>query len=212
MWSLVFAEKRLLWENAHLAQGYEYISILTTRIDGELVERFHQLGVKMISTRTVGYDHIDVKRATQLGMEVGNATYCPDCVADYTIMLMLMAIRKMKRIMQRAELNDFSLAGIQGQVLSRFTVGILGTGRIGKTVIRYLAGFGCKIYAYDLHPDHEVERYAAYTDLDTIYRECDMISLHMPLNEEDYRLINRESLAKMRPGRYFNQYRQGKPY
>ena len=62
-------------ENAHLAQGYEYISILTTKIDGELVERFHQLGVKMISTRTVGYDHIDVKRATQLGMEVGNATY-----------------------------------------------------------------------------------------------------------------------------------------
>ncbi len=102
-------------ENAHLAEGYEYLSIITTKIDAQLVERFHELGVKMISTRTIGFDHIDLQAAKKFGMSVSNVSYSPECVADYTLMLMLMAIRKMKRIMQRAEINDFSLPGIQGE-------------------------------------------------------------------------------------------------
>ena len=88
-------------ENAHLAEGYEYVSIITTKIDEELMERFHELGVKMISTRTIGYDHVDIAAARRLGMHVSNVSYSPECVADYTVMLMLMSIRKMKRIMQR---------------------------------------------------------------------------------------------------------------
>lgn len=102
-------------ENADLAKGYDAISIITTKVDGALVERFHELGIKMISTRTIGYDHIDLEKAKKLGVHVGNATYSPNCVADYAVMLMLMSIRKMKRIMQRAEINDFSLPGIQGE-------------------------------------------------------------------------------------------------
>ena len=82
-------------ENAHLAEGYEYLSIITTKIDAQLVERFHELGVKMISTRTIGFDHIDLQAAKKFGMSVSNVSYSPECVADYTLMLMLMAIRKM---------------------------------------------------------------------------------------------------------------------
>lgn len=185
-------------ENAELAKGYEYISIITTKVDAALVRKFYDLGVRMISTRTIGYDHIDLEKVRELGMKAGNATYSPNCVADYTIMLMLMSIRKMKRIMQRAEINDFSLNGIQGRELPTFTVGVLGTGRIGQAVIRNLSGFGCRILAYDLYEQEKVKEYAEYVDLDTLYRESDMISLHMPLTEDNFHMINAQSIARMK--------------
>ena len=187
-------------ENAHLASGYEYISIITSRIDAQLMERFHEMGVKMISTRTIGYDHVDIEAAKKFGIHVSNVSYSPECVADYTVMLMLMSIRKMKRIMQRAEMNDFSLPGIQGKELPNFTVGVLGTGRIGRAVIRDLSGFGCRIYAYDKFENESVREQTQYADLDTIFRECDLITLHMPLEEENFHLIDKEALAKMKDG------------
>lgn len=187
-------------ENAYLAEGYPYVSIITTKIDEELMNRFHALGVKMISTRTIGYDHIDLEAARKCGISVGNVTYSPECVADYSVMLMLMSIRKMKRIMQREEINDFSLPGIQGKEMPNFTVGVLGTGRIGRAVIRDISGFGCKIYAYDQYENDEVKKYAQYVSLDEIYEKCDMITLHMPLTEENMHLIDAEAIQKMQDG------------
>lgn len=187
-------------ENAYLAEGYPYVSIITTKIDEELMNRFHALGVKMISTRTIGYDHIDLEAARKCGISVGNVTYSPECVADYTVMLMLMSIRKMKRIMQREEINDFSLPGIKGKEMPNFTVGVLGTGRIGRAVIRDISGFGCKIYAYDQYENDEVKKYAQYASLDEIYEKCDMITLHMPLTKENMHLIDAEAIQKMQDG------------
>ncbi|HJA67528.1 MAG TPA: lactate dehydrogenase [Candidatus Mediterraneibacter cottocaccae] len=187
-------------ENAHLAEGYEYVSIITSRIDADLMKQFHELGVKMISTRTIGYDHVDLDAARKYGIHVSNVSYSPECVADYTVMLMLMSIRKMKRIMQRAEINDFSLPGIQGREMPNFTVGVLGTGKIGRSVIRDLSGFGCRIYAYDKYENESVKEHAQYVDLDTIFRECDMITLHMPLGEENFHLLDENAFAKMKDG------------
>ena len=187
-------------ENAYLAEGYPYVSIITTKIDEELMNRFHALGVKMISTRTIGYDHIDLEAARKCGISVGNVTYSPECVADYTVMLMLMSIRKMKRIIQREEINDFSLPGIQGKEMPNFTVGVLGTGRIGRAVIRDISGFGCKIYAYDQYENDEVKKYAQYASLEEIYEKCDMITLHMPLTEANMHLIDAEAIQKMQDG------------
>ena len=187
-------------ENAYLAEGYPYVSIITTKIDEELMNRFHALGVKMISTRTIGYDHIDLEAARKCGISVGNVMYSPECVADYTVMLMLMSIRKMKRIMQREEINDFSLPGIQGKEMPSFTVGVIGTGRIGLAVIRDISGFGCQIYAYDQYENDEVKKYAQYASLDEIYEKCDMITLHMPLTKENMHLIDAEAIQKMQDG------------
>ena len=187
-------------ENAYLAEGYPNVSIITTKIDEELMNRFHALGVKMVSTRTIGYDHIDLEAARKCGISVGNVMYSPECVADYTVMLMLMSIRKMKRIMQREEINDFSLPGIQGKEMPNFTVGVLGTGRIGRAVIRDISGFGCKIYAYDQYENDEVKKYAQYASLDEIYEKCDMITLHMPLTKENMHLIDAEAIQKMQDG------------
>lgn len=187
-------------ENAHLAAGYPYVSIITTKIDRALMEKFASLGVKMISTRTVGYDHIDLEAAKQCHIAVSNVSYSPECVADYTVMLMLMAIRKMKRILQREEINDFSLPGIQGKELHNFTVGVIGTGRIGYSVIRDLKGFGCDIYACDVRENEAVKEFAEYVSLNEIYKRCDLITLHMPLTEENFHLIDRVAIAKMREG------------
>lgn len=187
-------------ENADLAAGYDYISIVTTALSEALVKRFREIGIKMISTRTVGYDHIDLKAAEECGMKVGNATYSPNSVADYTIMLILMSIRKAKFIMQKAAMNDFSLVGNIGKELPDLTVGVLGTGAIGETVIRYLSGFGCRILAYDKWEKDSVKKYATYTDLPAIWKECDLITLHMPLSDENYHMIDKNVFDTMKDG------------
>ncbi len=187
-------------ETAHLAQGYEYISILLTRVDAQLVEEFARMGVKMISNRLIGVDHIDVKRAKELGIRISNAPYGANCVADFTLMLMLMSIRHMKQMMRRGEMNDFTLPGIQGMEMANLTVGVLGTGKIGRAVIRNLSGFGCRILAYDLYQSEEAKKYAQYADLDTIFRTSDIVTLHMPLTDENYHIIDREALEKMKDG------------
>jgi len=122
-------------------------------------------------------------------------------VADYTMLLILMSIRNMKRICQRAEINDFSLPGIQGKELHNFTVGVIGTGKIGQAVIRDLSGFGCKIYAYDVYQAEKVKKYAEYVDnIHEIYQKCDLITLHMPLFESNFHMIDESALSQMKDG------------
>lgn len=185
-------------DTLELAAGYDYISILTNPVTAPMIDRLQALGVKMISTRTIGYDHVDYAHAKAVGMGVSNVSYTPECVADYAVMLMLMALRKMKRIMQRAVINDFTLQGIQGSLLCERTVGVIGTGRIGRCVIRNLKGFGCKVYAYDLYPNPNLD--VEYLPLNELLRRCDLITLHAPLTEENFHLIDREAIAKMPDG------------
>lgn len=185
-------------DTAELARGYDYISILTTPVDARLMDALQRLGVKMISTRTIGYDHIDCRHAAEIGMGVSNVSYTPECVADYTIMLMLMSIRKMKRIMQRAAINDFTLKGINGGLLPERTVGVIGTGRIGRAVLRDLKGFGCQVYAYDVVPDPRVD--VEYLSLEELFRRCDLITLHVPLTADNFHMIDRAAIEKMPDG------------
>lgn len=187
-------------DNAHWVKGYECVNVITTKIDRPLLEKFKEYGVKYVTTRTIGYDHIDVAAAKELGIRVSNITYTPDTVAEYTVMLMLMAKRKMKRIMERAVIQDYTLKGIIGREINQCVVGIIGTGRIGETVIRDISGFGCKILAYDLQQKDSVKAYAQYTDLDTLLEEADIISLHMPANESNYHMLNKKAIDKMKQG------------
>lgn len=187
-------------DNAVLAEGSRCIDILTSKIPAELVKRFRELGVEYITTRTIGYDHIDVEAAKACGIKVANAPYGPNGVADYTVMLILMSIRRMKRILERTQIQDYTLAGLQGRELKDMTVGVVGTGRIGRTVIQNLSGFGCRILAYDLYPNREVTKFAEYVDEDTLFRESDILSLHTPLTEENFHFINEASIAKMKQG------------
>ncbi len=188
-------------ENAYLAKGSECIDILTTKMTKELLKVFADYGVKYVATRTIGYDHIDIKAAKTLGMKVANAPYGPCGVADYTVMLILMTIRKMKRIMERTNIQDYTLKGIQGRELKDLTVGVIGTGRIGTTVLNNLSGFGCRRIAYDLFENKEVKAAGIpYVTLDEMWRQADVITLHTPLTEENFHMIDEEAISKMKDG------------
>lgn len=121
-------------ENAHLAAGCEGVSVITTPITGDIMRAWREQGVKHVSTRTIGYDHIDLDAARRLDMKVSNVTYSTGSVADYAVMLILMALRRMKSIIKRAEGMDYSLNGNIGREIGSLTVGVVGTGKIGTHV------------------------------------------------------------------------------
>ena len=185
-------------DNVHLAEGCDTMSIITTKIPADLAKAFYDQGIRFISTRTMGYDHIDVNACKRLGIRIGNVNYGTEGVAEYAVMLMLMTIRNIKYIMGKAAMHDFSLKGNCGRELKDFTVGVMGTGRIGKNVIKLLKSFGCKILAYDLYESEEVKKDATYVTLDELYAQSDLITLHMPLFQNNFHIINKEAIAKMK--------------
>ena len=188
-------------ETAELAAGCEGVSMLGQgKIDRELLDRFHQMGVGYLSTRTIGHNHIDVAYAKELGIRVCNASYAPNGVADFTIMMILMCLRHYKQALWRGYVNDFSLGGLQGREMKDLTVGVIGTGRIGAQVIRNLSGFGCRILAHDLYRNAAVESLVDYVDLDRLLAESDVITLHVPLLESNYHMINRDTIAQLTAG------------
>lgn len=187
-------------ENAELVRGYDCVSIITNPMIPELLQSYHDYGVKYIATRTIGYDHIDLVYAKKLGMRVFHAEYSPNSVANYTIMLMLMACRNMPFIMETSKLQDFRLQGKMGRELSESTVGIIGTGKIGETVARHLSGFGCKMLAYDPFPKKELESIVCYVSLDELFEKSDLITLHAPGTNENYHLLDDVAFSKMKTG------------
>lgn len=171
-------------------------------LDESLLEALHARGVRYIATRSIGFNHIDLPAAKRLGMHVCNTTYPPYGVAEFAVMLMLMALRKYKPAMWRQQVNDYSLAGLQGRELRTLTVGVMGTGRIGRAVIDYLSGFGCKILAYDPYPSEELAQRGdvTYVTLDELYALCDLITVHVPLMDATRGIIDADAIAKMRDG------------
>ena len=199
---LGYTEKDPTLETAELARGYEYISILLTRVDAQLVEKFASMGVKVISNRLIGTDHVDVKRAKELGMTVTYAPYSSACVADYAVMLMLTLNRKVHRAYWRTRDGNFSLHGLMGFDMYGKTAGIVGTGRIARELIRILKGFGMEVVANDLFPDpqYAAEAGIAYVPLDELYARADIVSLHCPLTDRTRYMIGDAAISRMKPG------------
>lgn len=187
-------------ENLEMARGYDALNILTTPFPKEMIDKCHEMGIKVIATRTIGYDHIDYEYARSIGMGVLNITYSPSTVADYTIMMILLGLRKFKETMLRAQVQDFTLKGKLGREIRNCTIGVIGTGRIGKQVISDLQGFGCRIIAYDPYKDSEVEKLAEYVDLDTLLSSSDVITLHAPGINENYHMLGQDAFKKMKDG------------
>ncbi len=152
-------------ENADLVKGYDGVSILGMgKLDEALLSRYHEVGVRFLSTRTIGYNHIDLAAAKKLGISACNAAYPPNGVADFTVMMILMCLRQYKQAMWRGQVNDFSLQGLQGRDMNELTIGVMGTGRIGLQVLKNLSGFGCRLLAYDVHENPEAKKLATYVD------------------------------------------------
>lgn len=187
-------------ENADLAKGCRFVNVITTPIQRPLLERFHALGVRYLVTRTIGYDHIDTRAAQELGIQIANTPYGPDGVAEYTILLMLMCIRKMRSIQHRFEGQDYTLKGLLGRELSDMTVGVIGTGRIGTRLIQMLTGFGCKVLAYSPHPNETAAQHATYCSLETLLRDSDLITLHAPATDATWHMLDAFAFSSMKDG------------
>ena len=127
-------------DNLHLAEGCDAVSTNPCEIRPEYLQTWAEMGVKYLPCRSIGYDHIPLDTAKKLGLRISHSHYPPDGVANYTIMLMLMCTRRMNEIMLRANVQDYSLPGKMGRDISGCTVGVIGTGKIGQTVIRHLSG------------------------------------------------------------------------
>lgn len=185
--------------NVELAAGNRCISVgHKTHITNSTLLALSRAGVTYISTRSIGFNHVDVDYARSVGISVGNVVYSPDSVADYTLMLMLMAVRNAKSIVRRADVHDYRLTDVRGKELRDLTIGVVGTGRIGAAVIDRLAGFGCRVLAYDTCP----QTYADYLPLDDLLERSDIVTLHTPLTADTYHLLDGERIERMKRGAY----------
>jgi D-specific alpha-keto acid dehydrogenase len=185
--------------NLELASGNRCISVgHKHRISSSILLALRQAGVRYISTRSVGYNHIDMEYAKSVGISVENVAYSPDSVADYTLMLMLMAVRHAKSTVSRAQAHDYRLNDVCGRELRDMTVGVIGTGRIGAAVVDRLRGFGCRVLANDRCPKTSAE----YVPLDELLQQSDIVTLHTPLHADTHRLLNRQRIEQMRRGAF----------
>ncbi|WP_246257696.1 D-lactate dehydrogenase VanH [Amycolatopsis anabasis] len=185
--------------NIELASGNRCVSVgHKTRITNSTLRALSQAGVSYISTRSIGYNHIDVEYAERIGISVENVAYSPDSVADFTLMLMLMAVRNAKSIVRRADTHDYRLPDLPGKELRDLTVGIIGTGRIGAAVIDRLWGFGCEKLAYDIRPRTSAD----YVPLDDLLRRSDIVTLHTPLTADTHHFLNRQRIEQMKHGAF----------
>jgi D-specific alpha-keto acid dehydrogenase len=169
-------------------------------ISGPELRALKDAGVEYVGTRSIGFDHIDLDTADELGITVENVVYAPDGVADFTVMLILMAIRNAKEIVSSADRHDFRLMSVRGKDLRDLTVGVLGVGHIGNSVVRRLQGFGCRVLAYN--DGRDVTAAADVVSLHDLLGESDIVTLHMPLNADTHHFIGRKQIAAMKPGAY----------
>ena len=188
-------------KNTALANGYDCINVLSdTYITDEMWNAFHRCGVRIAVTRCIGMEHMNKAYAERLGIKIFNISYSPASVADYAIMMMLMLLRNIKPIMQRYLGQDYTMSGIRGRELPNMTVGVIGAGNIGQTVIKHLSGFGCRILYWTRHPKKELEKFAQYCDLQALLAQSDIISLHIASNNETYHFMNSDKINAMKEG------------
>lgn len=201
---LVYFETPLNAQTGILAEGYPAVSIFVNdRADCEILEKLAQQGTQLIALRCAGYNNVDLKAASELGIKVVRVpAYSPYAVAEHAVGLILMLNRKLHKAYNRVRDDNFTLEGLLGFDLHGSTVGIIGTGKIGLILATILQGFGCHLLGYDAYPNPAFEQIgdARYVDLPELYAHSDIISLHCPLLPETHYLINRTAIAQMKPG------------
>ena len=195
---LTFIDTRLTPIVAKLAMGCDAVSCSGNgQVDAQTLTELKNLGVKIIATRSVGFNHIDLKKAAEISIPIVRVPeYSPFAIAEYAVGLLLTLNRKIHRAYNRVHELNFSLDGLVGFDLHGKTVGVIGTGRIGKNFAHIMHGFGCRVLANDQFPDlawalkNEIE----YVDRVSLLKLSDVISLHVPLSADNRHMIDKEAL------------------
>lgn len=194
-----FLEAKLSQDTVQLAAGCHVVCVFVNDIvDAVVIDRLHQLDIKMIALRCAGFNNVDVKHAFGKIHVTRVPAYSPYAVAEHAMAMLLTSVRRIHKAYNRTRDFNFSLNGFTGFDLHGKTMGIIGTGKIGRIFLEICKGFGMKIIAYDKFPieNQGIE----YVELDELFRQSDIISLHCPLTEDTYHIIDNESIGKMKKG------------
>ncbi len=201
--SLNYLDAPLDEKTARLAAGSSVVcAFVNDHLDRLTMQILKENGIGLIALRCAGFNNVDLKAAAELGLPVVRVpAYSPYAVAEHTLALLLTLCRKTHRAFNRVREGNFSLDGLMGFDIHGKTVGVLGTGKIGAIFSRIMLGMGCRVLAYDLRPDTALEQAGVlYVDIDRLFAESDIISLHTPLLPQTQHIINATTLAKMKKG------------
>lgn len=202
-YEVTYLESKLNSETAPLAKGYDAICIFVNDIvDEKTIKILKDCGVKLIALRCAGFNNVDMKHMDKDIKVVRVPAYSPYAVAEHAAALLLTLDRKIYKAYQRTRKYNFTLNGLLGFDIHGKTVGVVGTGKIGTCFIDIMKGFGTNIIAYDLYQNEKLakEKGFRYVTLDELYKDSDIISLHCPLTEDNTKMINKDTIQKMKKG------------
>lgn len=209
-----FHEFRLSSETAAMARGAAAVCVFVNdRLDQACLEALHGHGVRLVALRCAGFNNVDLAAAKSLGLAVTRVpAYSPHAVAEHTVGLLLTLNRKIHRAYNRVREHNFSLNGLVGFDVCGKTVGVVGTGRIGRIVAQIFRGFEAEVVAYDPFPslDWAKAHGVAYADLPAVLARSDILTLHLPLTPETFHLLNEGTMAQLKPGAFLLNTSRGK--
>ena len=199
-----YLDSRLLETTATLAKEYPCVCAFTNdRMNADVLKILKTGKTELLALRSAGFNHVDLPVALDLGFKVVRVPeYSPYAIAEHVVALIQTLNRKTHRAYNRVREGNFSLVGLVGFDLHGKTIGIIGTGRIGKVLAKIMTGFGCHVLLHDLKEDRAFseELNCRYTSLDEIFSQSDIISLHIPLNASSRHMIGDSAIAKMKKG------------
>lgn len=196
---LIYHETDISPRTVSLAQGCDAVCVfVNSDLSATVLERLAAMNIKLILLRCAGFNNVDISRATELGITILRVPgYSPEAVAEHAMTLALAVNRHVHKSYIKVRENNFSLVGLTGVNFYKKTAGIVGTGKIGAAMCRICHGFGMRVIAYDMFPDKKLD-FVEYMPLERVLSESDLISLHCPLTDETYHMINRTTIDKMK--------------
>ncbi len=199
--SIDYIDTDLTSRTVNLCKGYDAICIFVNcKLDKNVIKKLKAYKIKLVLLRCSGFNNVDVKQANKAGITILRvATYSPEAIAEHALALALCVNRKIHKSYIKVRENNFSLIGLTGFNFYKKTAGIIGTGRIGKAMCRICHGLGMKVIAYSPTIDSELD-FVKYVSLDELFKNSDLISLHCPATEDNYHLINKDTINKMKNG------------
>lgn len=198
-----FYEHGLNKHTAHLCTGMSVVVVFVNDdVCEDTIKILNECGVEHIALRCAGFNNVNIASATQCGISVSRVpAYSPETVAEHTLALILTLNRKTHKAYNRVREGNFALGGLLGFTLYNKTVGVVGTGKIGKAVIRILLGFGCRVLCYDIFEDEDVKKMGGeYVSLAELFKNSIIVTLHCPLNAQSQHMINAQTLSQMPDG------------
>lgn len=198
-----YFETKLNEDTAELAHGFDGVCVFVNdTVNAAVIDKLCKAGVKAVALRCAGFNNVDIKHASGRIHVLRVPAYSPYAVAEHAMALLLTSIRRIHKAYIRSRDFNFSLAGLTGFDLHGKTVGVIGTGKIGKVFVDICLGFGMRVFAYDKFPSNELDNgdTVRYVGLDEVLMNSDIISLHCPLTEETHHLINAQAIEKCKKG------------